>query len=144
MKRLIATVAVGGAVVMGAATVGIAGAAYASTPTAAVTALHNSGTVATWVRTHHNAIRRAVVTISANSIGVTPQDLVSELHSGKSIAEIAGEHSVPVQNVVNALVNAAQARIDQAEQHGRLNSTTASKMTAALPRYATKLVNHTF
>ena len=143
MKRLMTAVAVGATVVVGAATLGIAGTADASTPTAAVTAPHRSGTVA-WVRTHHRAIRRAVVTISASSIGVTPQDLVSELRSGKSIADVAGEHSVAVQSVVNALVSAAQARVDQAEQHGRLNSATASKITAALPGYATKLVNHVF
>jgi uncharacterized protein (DUF433 family) len=85
-----------------------------------------------------------VVTISANSIGVTPQDLASELRSGKSIAAVADEHSVPVQNVVNALVSAAQSRVDRAEQHNRLNAATASRLTTALPGYATKLVNRTF
>ena len=45
---------------------------------------------------------------------MTPQALRAELKSGKSVADVAGEHGVSAQTVVNALVGAADARIDKA------------------------------
>jgi hypothetical protein len=96
------------------------------------------------LRAHRKGIREEVVAISSKTIGVTPQDLVSELKSGKSIADVAAEHSVSAQTVVNALVAAGDAKISQAVTDHKISSTEASKIEAALPGLATKVVNHTF
>jgi 6-phosphogluconate dehydrogenase len=145
-KHIIAPIVMSGALLAGATTVGFAGTAYASTPAATVNVSLRGvdGPVAKWVRAHRQAIRKAVVSISAKTIGVTPQDLVSELQSGKSITDVAGEHGVSEQTVASALVIAADAAINQAVAKGHLSSARATRIEAEVPGYATTLVNHTF
>jgi transposase-like protein len=82
--------------------------------------------------------------VSAKAIGVTTTDLVTELRSGKSVADVAGEHGVSVQTVVNALVAAADARVDKAVANHKLTLDQASTIKAKLPALATKAVNHVF
>jgi 6,7-dimethyl-8-ribityllumazine synthase len=96
------------------------------------------------VKAHRRAIAKAGVTISATTIGVTPQDLVVELKSGKSIADVAAEHSVAVQSVVTALDNAANARVNQAVSDHKLSSSEGDRIEVALPKYLAKAVNRTF
>ena len=66
---------------------------------------------------------------------------MTELKSGKSVAQVAGEHGVSTQTVVNALVGAADAKVDQAVTNQKLTSAEAAKIKAALPTYITKAVN---
>ena len=62
----------------------------------------------------------------------------------RSIAGVATQHSVNPQNVVNALVSAVDARVNQAVTAGKLTSTQASTIEARLPTVLTKVVDHTF
>ncbi len=143
LKKTLASLAIGGIMVGGVA-VG-AGSASAATPSAGATTQATSGhPLRAWLRAHRKEIRKDAVVISAKTIGVTPQDLVSELRSGKSVATVAGEHNVSAQTVVNALVGAADARINQAVGDHKLTSAQASKIEGALPGLVTKAVNHTF
>ena len=149
-KKVIAPIVISATLLGGVA---VAGNAYASAP-AATAAAAPQGTAATkqpgahplraWLRAHRRQIRRAGVAISAKAIGVTPQDLVTELRSGKSIADVAGEHQVSAQTVVDALVAAADSKITQAVSDHKLDSTRAAKIEAALPARVTKAVDHTF
>ncbi len=100
--------------------------------------------VKAWVKAHRREIRKAGIAVSAKTIGVTPADLVTELRSGKSIAQVAAEHNVPSQTVVTALVNGADSKINQAVAANKLSSTLAKEIEAALPGYVTKAVNHVF
>jgi hypothetical protein len=151
LKKIIVPVLVGGAILGGTAS---AGTAYASAPAVTATAGPAATATATpqtgnhplgaWLRAHRRQIRRAGVAISAKTIGIAPKDLVSELRSGKSIAEVAGEHNVSAQTVIDALVKAADARVNQAGTNHKLTTTQAGKIEAVLPGRITKLVNHTF
>ena len=145
LKKIIAPLVVAGVLAGGVAT---AGAAYASTPATTATAGatgHAKGHGAqAWLRSHRRQIRRAGVAISAKTIGVTPKALVAELRTGKSIADVAGEHSVSTQTVTTALVNAADAKINQAVTNHKLNSAQASKLEARVPGLVAKAVAHTF
>ncbi len=146
LKKAIAPLVLAGALLGATAA---AGTAYAATPTstaatAAAPAKASAHPLRAWLRAHRKAIRRDVVAVSSKTIGVTPQDLVSELRSGKSIADVAGEHNVSAQTVVNALVGSADAKIDQAVTNHKLTQAQASEIEAALPGLATKVVNHTF
>ncbi len=145
VKRLIAPVVIAGALLGGVAT---AGTAYASAP-APATATVAANAPAThplraWVRKHRRQIRRAGLAVSAEAIGVTPQALATELRSGMSIAQVAAQHNVTAQSVVDALVNAAEARVTKAVSNHELTSAQGSKIDAALPGYVTKVVNHVF
>jgi hypothetical protein len=142
LKRIIAPIAISAATLTGASSVAFAGSAYASTPTVS-TSKSNNGTTA-WLHAHRRAVARAVVAVSAKTIGVTSQDLVSELRSGKSIAEVAGENNVSAETVVTALVSAGEAAVNKAVTSNKLTPTQASTIDAALPGYMAKVVNHTF
>ena len=143
LKKFIAPILAAGVLLGGVAATGTA---YAAAPAAAVAApTHVSkSAVRAWLRAHRRQIRREGVAISANAIGVTPKALVAELRSGKSIAEVAGEHSVSVTSVVSALTSAADAQINKAVASNKLSSAEAKKIETALPSYLTKAVNHTF
>jgi len=146
MKKVIAPVVIAGALLGGVA---IAGAASASTSPPASTAAATPSTtnqagkphLRAWLRAHRREIRRDGVAISAKTIGVTPQALVAELRTGKSVAEVAGEHNVGVQTVVNALENAADAKINAAVTDHKLTQAQAQKIEAVLPTYLTKAVD---
>jgi hypothetical protein len=126
-----------------AATAGTASAAAPAPATAAATTgTHHA--VKVWLRAHRRQLRKAGLAISAKAIGVTPAALRTELTSGKSVAEVAGEHGVSAQTVVNALISAADTRIGQAVTAGTLTSTEAAAIKAALPARLTKAVNHVF
>jgi hypothetical protein len=144
LKKTIATLVVGGALLGGVAS---AGTAYAAAPTATATASSSTAghPLRTWLKAHRKEIRKAGIDLSAKTIGdgVTPKALVTELRSGKSVAQVAGEHNVSAQTVVNALVGAADGKVDQAVTSGKLTSAEAAKIKAALPGYITKAVNRT-
>ncbi len=142
LKKTIASLAIGGILVGGAATG--AGSAYAATPsTGATSQASSTHPLRTWLRAHRKEIRRDAVVLSAKTIGVTPQELVTELRSGKSVATVAGEHNVSAQTVVNALVGAADAKVNQAVTDHKLTSDQASRIESALPGRVTKAVNRT-
>src|ERR1700722_9445678 len=150
MKKVIAPVVIAGALLGGLAVAGAASASTsASTSTPASTVAATSSTtnqagkphLRAWLRAHRREIRRDGVAISAKTIGVTPQALVAELRTGKSVAEVAGEHNVSAQTVVNALENAADARINTAVTDHKLSQAQAQKIEAVLPKYLTKAVD---
>ena len=63
---------------------------------------------------HHGGFERGVAFgIAAQAIGVTPQQLRTEL-PGKSLAEVAQAHGKIAADIATALKNAADQRIDQA------------------------------
>jgi hypothetical protein len=143
LKKLMVPILAGGVLLGGVAATGTA---YASTPTASVAAPAHIGksAIRAWLRAHRREIRRAGVAISAKTIGVTPKALVTELRSGKSVADVAGEHGVSAVSVVNALASAADAQIAKAVTANKLTSAEAAKIEVALPGFLTKAVDHTF
>jgi hypothetical protein len=70
---------------------------------------------------------------AADTLGVTETELLSALEEGKSIADVAEEQGVDLQEVVDALVAAATERVDQAVEDGRLEEDRAEETKAALP-----------
>ncbi len=141
LKKLVAPVVITGALLGGV--VGGASAYAAAPPSTPAAATAHSGkhTLQSWLRDHRVKLRREGVAISAKTIGVTPKALVTELKTGKSVAQVAGEHNVTAQTVVNALDRAATAKIDKAVTKHRLTQTEASKIDALLPKYLTTAVD---
>jgi hypothetical protein len=142
VKKIIAPVTIAGALLVG----GIAstGTAFAATPATAGTAASaakSAHPLAAWLHAHRRAIVKAGVTTSAKTIGISSKDLVSELRSGKSIAQVATEHGVSPTTVVNALVGAADAKVNAEVASHNLTAAQGSKIEAALPAAITKAVN---
>ncbi len=146
LKKLIAPVVVCGAM-LGSLAVG--GSAYAASPATAPAAApaaahHANGTARAWWKSHRRSIRAQGLAVSARTIGVTPQALAAELRTGKSIAQVAGEHNVSASSVIGALTAAADAKVTAAVTAGKLTQAQGDKLSAALPARITKVVNHVF
>jgi hypothetical protein len=140
-KKIIAPLVIGGTILAG---LGATTVASAATPASNASTSHPKGHVAAWVRAHRAEIRKEGLAITAKSIGITPQELASDLKVGNSIAGVASQHNVTAQTVVNALVTAADGKINQAVTDGKLNATVAHRVEAKLPARVAKIVNHTF
>jgi len=145
LKKILAPMTVAGVLLVGVASTGVASATPSKSP--AVAARPHAGKhhgLRQWLGAHRHQVASAVITISSQTIGISSQTLVTELRSGKSIAEVATENNVAAQTVSDALVNAADAKIAQAVTNNKLTAAQASKIEAEVPGYVTKLVNHVF
>jgi hypothetical protein len=144
LKRLVAPVVLF-AVLLGGLAYADMAAAATPTPSATTATAHGaSHQLGKWLAAHRLQIRRAVLSISSKSIGISRQTLAGDLRSGQSLAEIAGAHGVSSQSVVTALVTAADARVDNAVTHHKLTAGEASTIKAKLHSLAAKLVSHHF
>ena len=82
------------------------------------------------------AVRSEIVTSASAAIDIAPKDLRTELQAGKSIADVAGEHGVSLNDVKSRITYDARAKLDQAVSKGRL---TQEKEDAALKKLADSL-----
>jgi hypothetical protein len=144
LQKLIAPVAVGGALLGSLALGGVAGAA---TPAPTTTpAAHTAGThpARQWLHAHRRGLRAQVLAVSASTIGISPQTLRSDLTSGRSIAQVASANGSSATAVESALTAAADKDVAQAVTAGKLTSDQAARIEARLPARIDKLVNHVF
>jgi polyhydroxyalkanoate synthesis regulator phasin len=81
-------------------------------------------------------------TAVAQQLGMDPQDLLTELRSGKSLADVAKAKGVDPQTIIDSLVTAANAKIDDAVKNGKLDQAKADEMKQKLPDHIKDLVNH--
>jgi polyhydroxyalkanoate synthesis regulator phasin len=95
----------------------------------------------------HGGVRlkalEGMLQVSADTIGVSVDDLKTALKSGQSVADVANAHTVNPSDVITAIVNAGTAKIDQAVTDGKLTQAQADKLKGHLPKAADKFVNHT-
>jgi 3-hydroxyacyl-CoA dehydrogenase len=85
---------------------------------------------------------QAAIKVSAETIGISPGELKTELQAGKSIAEVAAEHNVSVDDVKQALIDAATAKINDAVAKGRITQERADNLIERLPALVDRVVNH--
>src|SRR5262249_27586167 len=83
-------------------------------------------------------IGKDAIKVAANTIGITPTALRSEVEGGKSIADVAVEHGKTGQDVIDALVSAADAKINAST---KLTTAQKTKLEAKVPDAAAKFVN---
>ncbi len=146
MKKLLATsalaLAIAGTGALGLPTV--AGAATTTTPPAPARATGAHHGLRVWLEAHRRGIREELVSVSASTIGIQPQELVTELRSGMSIADVATRHDVTAQTVVDALVKAFDTRVQAAVTDGKITAARGQEIEGRLPSLATLAVNHVF
>lgn len=78
---------------------------------------------------------------AATALGMSARELRTALRDGSTIAEVAGERGVDLEQVVDALVADLSARLDAAVAEGRLTGEQAEARKAALEERATDIVN---
>ncbi|HMF05209.1 MAG TPA: hypothetical protein VKH17_10370 [Acidimicrobiia bacterium] len=123
MKKLVAAVAVSGLLVAGGASI------------AAAAGPGQGGR-------GHGALRAAGQT-AASTIGISPEELRSQIQGGKTVAQIATEHGVDPNAVVNAIVAALTQEIDQKAAAGSIDANRAAQAKQKLPDVAGRFVNET-
>jgi len=78
----------------------------------------------------------AVFDAAAEALGLSPEQLFAELHSGKSIADVAEEKDVELQQVCDATkaaqVDARKQAIESAVENGRLTREQADWLLKGL------------
>jgi hypothetical protein len=139
----ILSVAILGGALAVAAT-GLVGTAGAQTPTTAeamVTGNGGGGGLFARFRAHRAEVRKHVVQVTADTIGITPDQLKSELKSGKSIAEVAGDKT---PDVIKAITDDVDARVDKAVSNHKLTQEQGDKIKTKAPDVINKVVNHVF
>lgn len=77
----------------------------------------------------------------ADVIGITPEQLMTELRSGSSLAEIAKAHGVVELKVVAAIQKGVDARIDESVAKGRFSAERAEQLKDMLHELIVKLVD---
>jgi transposase-like protein len=85
--------------------------------------------------------RRAGLAIAAQTIGVEPQALRDAIRGGQSVADVAREHNVEPQAVVDAVVTAANKKIDEAVAADKIDAQRAAKLKERLAARISNRVN---
>jgi len=135
MKKLVAAVTVAGALFAGGS------AAWAAQPDGSGGTGAPGGGAAQQSRRGHGV--RLALRTAATTIGVSPEELGTQIRGGKTVAAVAGEHNVDPATVVNAVVGALTQRIDQAAAEGKIDADRAAKAKAKVPDLANRFVNDT-
>ena len=86
--------------------------------------------------------RAVVVKTAATAIGIESKALVEALKAGQSIAEVTVAHNVSAATVVEAMVEAASAKIDARVAAGTITTEKATKVKSRLPELFERLINH--
>lgn len=81
---------------------------------------------------HHFHGLRVAVDTAADYLGVTEAELREALHDGKSLADVARDEGKAVDGLVDALVQAATARLDQAVADGKLTQERRDELAQSL------------
>ena len=144
-KKFLATITAAGLLTLGAA-----GAAFAAENGPGTT---SNGTPAAQEQTQspsenrgaHRGLRRAAIKVAAQAaaatIGVEVAELRDAVRSGQTVGAFAESKDVSADSVVTAVVEALDARIDQAVTDGKVDEARAAKVKERVPEFAQRLVN---
>ena len=75
----------------------------------------------------------ASLEVAAEALGITEDELRTELEAGKSITSVAEAQDVDIQTVIDALIADATADIQERVDAGDLTADEAAERTAELP-----------
>ena len=86
---------------------------------------------------------RGTVDAAATYLGLTDDQLRTQLMSGKSLADVAKAQNKSVDGLEQAIIAAVQSKLDQAVKNGRLTSDQESQILTKLKASVDDLVNGT-
>lgn len=79
--------------------------------------------------------------IAAQVLGMEPPDLLAELRAGKSVADVAQEKGVALDDIVNAILERKVERLNQLVTDGRLTQEQADILIALERDRVTQMLN---
>ena len=80
----------------------------------------------------------------ADTLGMSVDDLTTEMQSGSTLEEIITEHGSTVDAVVSALVEQARTSLDTAVENGRLTQEQVDNILSSLPDRLTQMIENGF
>jgi hypothetical protein len=86
-------------------------------------------------------VRNGFLKVAADYLGLERKALVTELRSGKSLAQVASSKNKSVDGLETALFNAFKAKVDKAVAAGKLNSAVAQMLLQHAPALIERVVN---
>jgi hypothetical protein len=84
---------------------------------------------------------RQLIREVAKESGITPRQVVAEIHGGKTLAQIATEHNADVNKIVSALVSQATDQINKLVAKKNLNQDEANALITSLTADFTDALN---
>jgi ribosomal protein S20 len=138
LKKLVAGVALAGALTVGTAGVAFAadgGGGTATDPSAQAGKGHPG------IRAE---VRRGAVKVITDTLGVSRQDLRTALQSGQTLSAYITSLGKDPQTVVDALSKAATTKLDQLVSAGTIKQERADTVKSKLPARIDKLMNRQF
>jgi hypothetical protein len=82
--------------------------------------------------------------VAAEELGLTEEELREQLRNGASLAEIAEDQGVDVDDLVNVIVDAAEERLAAAVDDGRIDQERADELAADLEERVRTFVEEGF
>jgi ribosomal protein S20 len=89
----------------------------------------------------HPGVVFGVLRAAADYLGLTPEELIGDLRSGKSLADVASAQGKTVDGLKQAIVAAARSKLDEAVKSGRLSADQESQLLARLQSRLDDLVD---
>jgi AraC-like DNA-binding protein len=83
-----------------------------------------------------------LLSTAADYLGLTQAQLRTQLDSGKTLAQIAKDRGKSVDGLVDKLLAAKKARLDEAVEDGRLTRAQADEIEAEMRKAVTEFVNN--
>ena len=111
--------------------------------TSKVTEMVNSTRPARGEGNHRGGREGLGVDAVASVLGMTTEELHTELHAGKSLASIAESKGVAVQKVIDAIVAEVKAHVAEEVASGELTQAEADAKLADVTSKVTEMVNST-
>lgn len=89
----------------------------------------------------HHPARHMAVDVLTDTLGLSSDELRQARADGTTLAELAGQNDVPVDMLVDALVDAASTRITEAVADDKMSQERADEILAHLEERITNRVN---
>jgi lambda repressor-like predicted transcriptional regulator len=83
----------------------------------------------------------SLLSITAEKLGMTPDELMAELQAGKSIADVAKEKNVSIETIVEAVLTSRSDRMNQMVTSGQMTQEQADAMLAQMKTHLTEQIN---
>jgi hypothetical protein len=92
---------------------------------------------------HRFGMRGGPLGGAAGYLGLTVPQLLSQLESGKSLAQIAHSRGKSTSGLENAIVSDERTRLEKERASGEITATQEQQMLSGIQAHVKELVNHT-
>jgi hypothetical protein len=135
IKKLVAGVALAGALTAGTAGVAVAAEGSTTTDPSSQAATHPALRL---------KVRRAAIKVVTETLGVSRDELRTAMQGGQTLTEYATSLGKDPQTLVDALTNAANTKLDQLAADGTITQERADTVKGKLPARIDALMNRQF